>query len=70
MRSQSGFTLIEAMTALAVMLLCLALAAPGLSRFCWRSNCAAMRRQWPACCIMLAARPCAATARSIYARPI
>ncbi|MCD5361228.1 GspH/FimT family pseudopilin [Chromobacterium aquaticum] len=33
MRSQSGFTLIEAMTALAVMLLCLALAAPGLSRF-------------------------------------
>ncbi|RBH43279.1 hypothetical protein C3F00_039215, partial [Pseudomonas sp. MWU13-2860] len=33
MRSQSGFTLIEAMTALAVMLLCLALAATGLSRF-------------------------------------
>ena len=29
MRSQSGFTLIEAMTALAVMLLCLALAARG-----------------------------------------
>lgn len=32
MRTQTGFTLIEAMTVLAIMLLCLAIAAPGLGR--------------------------------------
>lgn len=32
MRTQIGFTLIEAMTVLAIMLLCLAIAVPGLSR--------------------------------------
>ncbi|MCS3802903.1 type IV fimbrial biogenesis protein FimT [Chromobacterium alkanivorans] len=32
MRAQIGFTLIEAMTVLAILLLCLAIAAPGLGR--------------------------------------